>query len=30
MMPVAKPGQIVGLLGGSFDPSHAGHVHITK
>lgn len=30
MTPVAKPGQIVGLLGGSFDPAHAGHVHITK
>ncbi|MCR8547845.1 nicotinate-nucleotide adenylyltransferase [Salipiger sp. P9] len=23
------PGQTVGLLGGSFDPPHAGHVHIT-
>lgn len=23
------PGQRVGLLGGSFDPPHAGHVHIT-
>ncbi len=30
MTPVAKPGQIVGLLGGSFDPAHDGHVHITK
>lgn len=29
-LPVAKPGQIIGLLGGSFDPPHAGHVHITK
>lgn len=29
-MPVAKPGQIIGLLGGSFDPPHQGHVHITK
>lgn len=28
--PVAKRGQVVGLLGGSFDPAHAGHVHITK
>jgi nicotinate-nucleotide adenylyltransferase len=29
-LPVAKPGQVVGLLGGSFDPPHAGHVHISK
>ncbi len=29
-LPVAKPGQVIGLLGGSFDPSHAGHVHISK
>ena len=28
--PVAKPGQVVGLLGGSFDPPHSGHVHISK
>jgi nicotinate-nucleotide adenylyltransferase len=27
--PFARPGQTVGLLGGSFDPPHAGHVHIT-
>ena len=25
----ARPFQTVGLLGGSFDPPHAGHVHIT-
>ena len=29
-LPVAKPGQVIGLLGGSFDPAHAGHVHISK
>jgi nicotinate-nucleotide adenylyltransferase len=28
--PVAVVGTTVGLLGGSFDPPHAGHVHITK
>lgn len=28
--PVAKAGQVIGLLGGSFDPAHHGHVHITK
>ncbi len=28
--PVAARGQVVGLLGGSFDPAHAGHVHISK
>lgn len=28
--PVARAGQIVGLLGGSFDPAHEGHVHITR
>ena len=28
--PVAKAGQVVGLLGGSFDPPHEGHVHITR
>lgn len=29
-LPVARPGEAVGLLGGSFDPPHAGHVHITR
>ncbi|PJI85284.1 nicotinate-nucleotide adenylyltransferase [Yoonia maricola] len=28
--PVARFGQVIGLLGGSFDPPHAGHVHISK
>ncbi|RYI17934.1 MAG: nicotinate-nucleotide adenylyltransferase, partial [Acetobacteraceae bacterium] len=28
--PVATRGMVVGLLGGSFDPAHEGHVHITK
>ena len=30
MHPRAADGQVVGLLGGSFDPPHAGHVHITR
>ncbi len=29
-LPVARAGQVVGLLGGSFDPPHEGHVHITR
>lgn len=28
--PWAAPGQVVGLLGGSFDPPHEGHVHLTR
>ncbi|SEK52753.1 nicotinate-nucleotide adenylyltransferase [Pacificibacter marinus] len=29
-LPYARAGQVIGLLGGSFDPAHEGHVHITK
>jgi len=29
-LPIARTGQVVGLLGGSFDPAHDGHVRITK
>ncbi|WP_425328551.1 nicotinate-nucleotide adenylyltransferase [Ruegeria arenilitoris] len=28
-IPYARPGQVVGLFGGSFDPPHQGHVHVT-
>ncbi|SIO54311.1 Cytidylyltransferase-like [Rhodovulum sp. ES.010] len=28
--PKASVGQTVGLLGGSFDPAHEGHAHITR
>lgn len=29
-LPYARTGQVIGLLGGSFDPPHAAHVHISQ